>query len=198
MKGKMRIGIDLDECLTEFVFSFLNYHNDKYGTKLSKRDIKLYDLCEFMGCSKNESINRIHRFYETSHFKELPVVFGSQNGVRNLSSDNELFIISSRPEYISQQTERWLEHHFYNKFSDIVFVNEWGNEQYSMKRTKSEACAYLGVELMIEDNEVNARDCAFRGARVFLIDRPWNQNGKLHSGIKRVYDWNEIFESIRG
>lgn len=194
----MRIGIDLDECLTEFVFSFLNYYNNKYGTKLNKGDIRSYDFCEFIGCSKEESTDRIYGFYETSYFKELPVVFGSKNGVRSLSSDNELFVITSRPEYIAQQTERWLEHHFHNRFSDIIFANELNNGQYSFKRTKSEVCAYLGVEFMIEDDESNARDCAFRGVKVFLIDQPWNQDEKLHSGIKRVYDWNEIFANIRG
>jgi uncharacterized HAD superfamily protein len=186
----MRIGVDLDECLSEFVFSFLNFHNHKYGTDFDKKYIWTYEFEDLIGTTSDEVLNRVNEFYGTNFFREVPVVWGSRDAVRELSSENELFIITARPNYISKDTERYLDHHFHDVFSDITYTNQYGGS--GVVRTKSEVCEYLGVSFMVEDNLSYARACSGAGFPVYLLDRPWNQNGGLIEGVTRVSEWADI------
>ena len=189
----MKIGIDLDECLSEYVFGFLNYYNYKYRTNFEIGDIKEYKLWTVIGGTREDAIDKVHDFHKTNYFKELPVVFGSKNAVEELKKFSELFVVTSRPNEIIEETNRWIDQHFHNKFSKIFFTNEWGKS--GERKRKSEICKCLGIDFLIEDNLEYARDCANVGTKVFLLDKPWNQNKKLNE-INRIYNWNEFLEGI--
>lgn len=189
----MRIGIDLDECLAEFVFGFLNYYNNKHGTYFEAKDFKKYELWSVIGGNRDDAINEVYQFYKTDYFKELPVIFGSKNVVEELKKFSEVLIVTSRQNDIADKTTQWLDQHFHNKFSKIIFTNEWGKSGVSKK--KSEICKSLRLDFLIEDNLECALDCA-RYSKAFLLDKPWNQNKKLPENIKRVYNWHEILERI--
>ena len=71
------------------------------------------------------------------------------------------------------------------KFAD--FFTKWATK-------KSIICKKLWAKIMVEDNLENAVDCASAWMKVFLIDRPWNQDydKKKHKWIIKVSGWNEI------
>ena len=192
----MKIGIDLDECLTEYVFGFLNYYNNTHKTNFHFWEIKNYKLWELIGGTKEEAINTVYAFHETNYFKELPVVFGAKNAVEELRKFSELLIITSRPNELINKTNQWLDQHFHNKFSNILFTNEWSKS--GERKQKSEICKNLKLDFLIEDNLDYALNCSGYVRRVFLLDKPWNQteNGNLPRDVDRVYNWNEILEKI--
>lgn len=203
----MKIGTDLDECLAEFVYSFLNWHNDKYKTNFDREDIKSFNLWETIGGTREDAINKVYDFYKTKYFKELPVTFGSQHVLRTLSRKNDIFLISSRPYCVRDETRKWLDQHFNDIFDDVILTDEWARYSFAtfFKRfiklfgdgsTKANICKKLCLDFYVEDNLDYARDCARNGTKVFLLDRPWNRGGELLYGIDRVYNWNEIFEKI--
>lgn len=190
----MKIGIDLDECLAEYIFGFLNWYNYTYKTNFRFEDFKDYDLWKTIGGTKNEVINKVHDFYKTDYFKELPIVFGSRNSIEELKKFNELFVVTSRPNEVIKETNKWIENHFHNKFSKVIFTNEWGNS--GERRRKSEICKNVRLDFLIEDNLEYALDCARTKTKVFLLDRPWNQSKRKLDEINRVYNWHEILEKI--
>lgn len=192
----MKIGIDLDDCLAEFAYSFLNWHNDKYETSFEIEDVKRFNFWETIGGTRGDIIDKVSDFYKTNYFRNLPVVFGAVNGINQLCWENELFVVSSRPNDIYEETKKWIDQHFHDKFSEVILTNEWSLSGKAIK--KADVCKKLGVDLYIDDNLENVIDCAKpkKNIRVFLFDRPWNQNSKLLKIITRVYNWNEILEKI--
>jgi len=57
---------------------------------------------------------------------------------------------------------------------------------------KSAICKELGVDLIIEDAPHYIEDCSEAGIKVFIFDRPWNQEVRENDLITRVRDWGEI------
>ncbi|MEK6872650.1 MAG: hypothetical protein AABW90_01395 [Nanoarchaeota archaeon] len=190
----MNIGIDLDECLSEYVFGFLNYYNDTYNTNFHFNDVKDFGFWKLIGGTREEAINIVSSFYKTSYFKELPVVFGSRNTVEELKKFSELFVVTSRPNDIINKTNQWIDQHFHNKFSKIIFTNELSRS--GERKRKLEICKNLRLDFLVEDNIEYALDCARTKTKVFLLDKPWNQSERKLNEISRVYNWNEILEWI--
>ncbi len=191
----MKIGFDLDECLGELILSFLSYYNNTYGTNYRFEDVKSYNLEDLIGGTRLGAIKCVHKFYETNYFKEIPVVIGSRNAVEELIKNNEAVVITSRPLIIKKQTERWLNHHFYDKFKDVILTNEWSVE--GGNNSKADICRDLGVNCFIEDNLNYAIELSKKGIKVFLLDKPWNKNGELNENITRVKNYYELLEKIK-
>lgn len=152
LKKKMRIGIDLDECLAENLFSFLNYYNDTYGTSLDFNEVNEYKFWTLINEEKEEAIKKA-------------------------SSSNQ-----------------WLDQHFHNKFSKIFFTNEYG--RIEERKRKADICNDLELDFFVEDDLKYALDCEKTRTKIFLLDKPWNQNVRELNKIERVYDWNGILGKI--
>ncbi len=192
----MIIGVDIDEVLADFIPELLDYHNELYGTNLTKDKIHSYNLCNFFGGTREEVLKKVYDFYETHSFKNLSIVSGSQEGIQALSENNKLVIITSRPPITQEITTVWLQKHFLNKFFSIHFTDELVKKEGN-KIKKSDICIDLGVDIMIEDSLKNALECASIGIKVLLLDCPWNQSEDLAEGITRVKSWEEIKEKIK-
>ena len=121
----MKIGIDLDEVLADLVKSLLLWHNEIYGTNLQREKIKSYNLWECWGGTREEAIGKVYEFYNSTQFNSVLPVIGSQRGVRQLSLGNELIVITSRPHDIYDNTKRWIEKYFPDRFSRVELTNQW-------------------------------------------------------------------------
>lgn len=51
----MRIGIDLDDVLAEFLEALIAYHNERYGTTLRTEDFMVYRFWEVWGGTRDEA-----------------------------------------------------------------------------------------------------------------------------------------------
>jgi len=194
----MKIGIDLDGCLAEFVDPFLNYHNRIHGTNFRRREVKSFDFWRLIGGTSKDSQEEIFNFYRSEQFRELPVVPGSVEVIEGLSEEHELYVITARPDWVSRETEQWLGNYFSDRFLEVIHTGEYDSTNESPK-SKSDVCKHLGVEVIVEDSYENAIDCTSKGIASVLLDYPWNRNngnGELPSGVTRVYNWNQIFEEI--
>lgn len=192
---RRKVGVDNDECLAEFVYGFLCFHNQIYGTSFYVMDVSSYNLWEILDCDKQESIRRVHEFYGSCFFPNLPVTLGSREVSRRLSIDNDLFVITSRPEIIKEATLRWLSYHFPDIFKEVIFTNEWNLNGNRKNKTKGEICLEREISYLIEDNLDYARECSEKGVRVFLLDKPWNRSD-VNGNVTRVQSWYEILEKI--
>ena len=120
----MKIGIDIDEVLAEFMNSFLDYHNKKENTNIKRSDFKSYLLWKTIGGTKESTIQRIYDFYNSQEFDNIRPVKDSQYGVNVLNKENELIVITSRPYEMHDKTINWLDNYFPNAFSKVKFTNE--------------------------------------------------------------------------
>lgn len=187
--NKIRIGIDLDDVVFDFVPIFLEFYNEKYGKKILFEEVYTFNLPTMLGISLEETLNLIRSMILN---KEIPLIFKSDESIIQLSQNYKIFFITSR--ILRETTLNDL-----NKlFSDIPFELIFSTNTYvnSTEKTKGEICKENKINFMIEDNKDYAFDCANNGAKVFLLDKPWNQNCDKHENILRVKNWNEILEKL--
>lgn len=190
----MKIGVDLDEVLGEFLHALIQYHNYEYGTNLKKEQFKSYFFWETWGGTREEAIQKVYDFHKTEFFTNIKPVLGAQKGIEFLSKNHELVIITSRQYEIADETKEWVEKYFPEKFKDIFFTNNYS--QNGPTKSKKEVCDSENVNLLIEDFFQYAQECASEERKVLLFDKPWNQQNYLQNGMKRVHSWKEVLENI--
>jgi 5'(3')-deoxyribonucleotidase len=190
----MKIGIDLDEVLVDFLPAFIEYHNAVYGTSLGREDFFSYRYWEIIGGTREEAIQKVHDFHQTSYFKNLKPIIGAQEALGLLRRGNDLFIITSRQNSITEITRQWIGRYFPDIFSDVCLTNSYSRSGDS--KTKKEYCDLLGIDFLIDDQLDYALECLAPKRKVLLLDCPWNKSEKLPPGIKRVCSWKEIIASI--
>jgi len=190
----MKIGIDIDEVLGHFLPALTEFHNCTYGTNLKVEQFHSYNFWEICGGTKEEMLKKIDDFELTPYFKNIQAVAGAKDSVKALKEKHELFIITSRPISLMQETKIWLDKNFPNTFSNIFFAN---NEPRGQKtKSKGEYCNELGLEIMIEDSAIFDNECTSPDRKVFLINQPWNKNSEVSPDIIRVNSWDEIMKQI--
>lgn len=99
-------------------------------------------------------------------------------------------MVTARHFMLRFATGLWLYQNYRDIFSSIEFANFF--TRFSTK--KSVICQKIWAEYIIEDNLDNAIDCAKAWIKVYLLDKPWNQDydKKKHKWIVKVKSWSEI------
>jgi 5'(3')-deoxyribonucleotidase len=188
----MIVGIDLDDTLAASLDSFIEFHNEEYGTKLKFEDFKAYTLNEIIGLPREEEANRLDLFDKSKFFDKIKPIKGSQKAIRSLIKSNRLVIITARVKSMEKKTRDWLAKYF-PELKEIVFISE---DYKGYIKTKVEVCKEIGAEVMIDDKASFALECASEGIKVLLLDYPWNTNVKDGPLIVRVDSWEEILEKL--
>jgi len=192
----MRIGVDIDQILADFLQGFAKFHNTVYDTTVSKEDFRDFNLCTVIGGTEEEKNNKILEYYDSEFFKSIPSVPGAREALQKLHDEHEFVLITSRPNHISETTKQWLAKHFKTNFKELHFSNDWFKKG-SNKLNKGELCKQLKIDLMIEDSVNNATLCAQHGTPAVLLAYPWNETDNLHSEITRLASWTDIVEHIQ-
>lgn len=186
----MKIWVDLDEVLAEFVECFLLYHNKINNTNYKKEDFFSYNFPDVYGGTKEDNLQEVFDFQQSEYFPQIQPVVWAFEVLEKLKSDHTLYIITSRQDYIQEQTRARVNKWYPNIFKEIYFTNEYSLEW--TPRKKSDVCNELDIELMIDDSLIYAEDCATAERKVLLYNRPRNQAQPIASNIQRVQDWDEI------
>jgi len=190
----MKIGIDLDDVLADFLSAVIEYHNAAYGTSLEREQFKSYKYWETWGGTRNEAIQKVYDFYKTPYFKNMKPVAHSQEAADILKQNNELLIVTSRQYDIAEATREWINRNFPDVFSDVFFANHYS--QNGSSKTKKQICDSHGVDVLIEDYPDFALECINPERKILLFDCPWNRDSKLPQEIYRVHSWEEILKFI--
>jgi 5'(3')-deoxyribonucleotidase len=190
----MKIGIDLDEVLADFLSALIEYHNYTYGTSLVREQFQSYKFWETWGGTRKEAIQKVYDFHKTSYFKNIKPLVGSQEAISILKQNNDLVIVTSRQDDIAEATKKWIAQNFPNVFSKVYFANHYS--QNGSPKTKKQICDSVGVNVLIEDSPEYALECLNPERRILLLDCPWNRSFELPNGIYRVNSWKEILDSI--
>jgi len=186
----MKIGVDLDNVLSQSMPALIEFHNKNYGTNQKLEDFKTANFEEAWGGSLEQAIQKIDKFHKTYGFKNLKPIEGAKEVLEKLKKNNELYIITARTDDIKKDTEDWIELYFPNIFSKIYFTNQFSMGNKSIPKKK--VCDDLGIDVFIEDNITNVLECTSPNRKVYLFDYPWNQTNKLPEGVERVHSWKEI------
>lgn len=178
----MKIGIDIDGVIADFVGSFLP-RLQKY-CKCKVKNIVNFNFWENLNIDKIE-FDKIweKEVIETNFYSDLKLVKGSLEALKILKKDNKLILISSREKQLARDTFNWLKHYGI-PFSRLELVE---------KDKKKKVAKMVKCDLVIEDNLDIARMVEARGVPVLLFDYPWNKIGR---DVRWVKNWKEAVKEI--
>ncbi len=189
----MRIGIDIDNCISNF--------NDELLKEYLKHDKELRNTGII-----NESPEYIRKgmfdwteeeeksFYNSnieSIVRKLKPLEGAVYYIKKLKEDgHEIYIITGRDngEYANPYnlTEEWLNKYDIN-YDKLILTNAYD------KHAKTEKCLENNIDLMIEDSTNISLDLISNGIKVYTMNTRYNQKDKT---LDRVSEWKEIYERI--
>ena len=187
-----KIGIDIDEVLSETVAGFLAFYNEKHGTQFYFDQIVEYSFSKIFGITPEIEKSELMAFFASTSFAELATVNGSNEAIKELSKNYELYAVSSRPPQLMKLTSVWLNKHFQGCFKEVILIDS----HFDSSKNKSQICLQKHLDYFVEDVLSYAEDCAGSGVEVFLLDKPWNQGTINSKNIIRVKNWLEIVETI--
>ena len=186
----MRIGIDIDNCISNFDDVLLEEYikHDKELRNTGIINDKPYHITVGMfDWSKEENddfyYNNIQRIAMS-----LKPLNNAKEIIDKLKADgNEIYIITSRDngEYINPEkmTREWLEK--YEIYFDKLILTG--------KHEKGPVCKENNIDIMIEDSTKNCEDIEANGVKCYMMNTRYN---KHKTRFERVKTWKEIYSKI--
>ena len=189
----MKIGIDIDNCISNFddtlLKEYLRHDKDLRNTGIVDENPEYIRKGMFDWTREEEE-----SFYNENieYFaKKLKPIENASYYIEKLKEDgHEIYIITGRDngEYTDpyKLTEEWLNnyHIIYDK---LLFTNSYD------KHAKTEVCIENNIDLMIEDSTKISLDLINNGIKVFTMNTRYNQK---EQSLDRVSKWKEIYERI--
>lgn len=217
----MRIGLDLDDVILEHTKQLIAFNNAEYEEKLEWDNFHTFGLYNVLPITEEEAKKRLARFYETSFYKDMPLVEGALRGIIELNNNgHECSIISNRPSNHDKITIELLDLYFpENSFRNRILLgthslphtdnrfheNIGSNENRLPYVNKAGICSGINIDIMIEDDYAQAINCALMGVMTLLFDAPWNRrayNNSIPATIRnrlyKVFSWNDILLYVNG
>jgi 5'(3')-deoxyribonucleotidase len=188
------VAIDIDEVLIPFMGSFLDYHNERYGTNYQlKLDMNYFGVHEMLGDSVKETQRKVDDFAESNNYRHGSPIEGAKDSIEKLKCHYDLVVVTARPASVRELTEAWVRNHFGETFKDVHF-SDWLQDQVP---DKAIVLRESGADVLIDDNLRHIREAVAIGLRGILFgDYPWNQAEELPTGVTRAKNWGAVEEIL--
>ncbi len=193
MKRKPKVGVDFDDVLVDFIGSFINWHNEEYGTRAKITDQHTYQFSSSLGLNEEESAVRVRRFVDADIYPRLPALAGAKELLQGLKPYAEVIVVTARKETVAIQTKRNLDLHFSGLVSRIIHAPRIEGPNPDI--AKAHACAKEGIALLIDDNHDNISHCVSYVPHIpgIVYTRPWNDKVRCDKTY-RAHTHAEILE----
>ncbi len=160
----------MDGVMADLNQHYINWYEERTGERINREQLK--GLPETTGFPQEGIVPKF--LHTPGFFRTAPVIPGSQEVIRELMEDYEVFIVSAAVEFPQSLTEKidWLAEHF-------PFIS-WKNIVFCGLKTIVQA------DYMIDDYDKNLR--YFKGERL-LFTAPHNVN---YMDYNRYDTWEEV------
>ena len=170
-----RLIVDMDDVLADATGQFINFYEKEYGVRVSRESMNFKDEMERFPDHHDE----VYQFtFRKNFFRTMQVNENSQEVVKQLNKQYELFIVSSAMEFPNSLSEKfeWLGEHF-------SFLH-WKQFVFCGSKT------VVHGDYMIDDLPHNLEK--FNGEKL-IFTAPHNLQ---FNHFKRVNNWKEIEELL--
>lgn len=187
----MRIGIDLDDTITktdEILFKYAKIYNEEEKI-LFNINREEWNLTKAFGWNK-ENIKEFFSKYLKSIYEEAEIKENAKEKINVLKDDgNKIIIITARDtkslKEVHEVCKDWLINNKINVDKIVVDGED-----------KAQKCLENKIDIFIDDNICNCEN-VYNNLKipVLLMNSRYNKDYQ-NPKIKRVYNWNEIYNEI--
>lgn len=190
------ITVDCDDVLSETVDALLKYYGYSIkGVPIKREDVIFHEFNKIRKYhySFKERIHKDMDFFEHEDSLHLikPLIWAIEKLNEFKLKWYDICVVTGRPDELREHTLAWLNLNYKDMFKDVYFANA----DKSNAVLKSEFCLQLWSELMVEDDLRFARDIASKWIKVYLLDKPWNQDyndGDKKLWVIKISTWDEV------
>jgi 5'(3')-deoxyribonucleotidase len=169
-----RIAIDMDEVVADALAEYLSRYNADFEEKLTKQDLLGKRLADLV---PSEHWPRLDAYFDDEQFfRNLEVIDGSQEVIRELAEHYDIYIVTAAMEIPCSLAPKfeWLQRHFpFIPPDNYVFCGNKG---------------IVAADYLIDDSVYQLE--RFQGQGI-LYTSPRNIN---ETRFPRVNDWNDVRE----
>lgn len=191
------VGVDFDDVVRDFIPAILEYYHHLTNRRFTKEDIYTYNLWEVWGCTKDESMQIVNDFYDSSFFSAIQPCPGAIAALHALAAFACPNIITAAAYKTKEQGENFLKTH---ATSIIVPVTYAASAYFPIngdnKHPKAEILQDIMAIAMVEDNPEFALACANSGTPVYLVRQPWNRSMPFHPSVTPVDSLEHAVENM--
>jgi uncharacterized HAD superfamily protein len=174
----MKIAMDLDGTVANWLAAFCKQHNLVFGTKLRVSDVTMWDFLHLT--SFTNWVEALDWAVEQRTYLRAAAYPHAVSALRELHGDGHTILyLTHRPWGAKEQTLTWLNRRgLMPANTALIHSNDkttWG-----------------GIDLWVDDAPHIVGRLRERGQQVLLFDRPWNQHVQEGPLVRRVYDWLQV------
>ena len=187
----MRIGIDLDDTITktdEILFKYAKIYNEEEKI-LFNINREEWNLTKAFGWNE-ENIKEFFSKYLKSIYEEAEIKENAKERINKLKDDgNEIIIITARDTKSLKEVHKVCENWLINNKVNVDKIVVDGED-------KAQKCLENKIDIFIDDNVYNC-ESVYKNLKipVLLMNGRYNKDYQ-NPKIKRVYNWNEIYNEI--
>lgn len=192
---KKTIAVDVDDVLALHAESFIQFSNQRYGTRLTVEDYSDH-WSNLWGEERDEIERRAAEFHVHENIIRFKRIQEADKAVQKLAQDYRLVIVTARRKGLIDVTHEWIDNHFPGVFDEFHFVPIWvpGNDV-----TKADICHQIDAEYLIDDLPRHCNLAAEAGITALLFgDYSWNRSEEVSEGVVRVSGWPEVLKYFYG
>ena len=187
----MRIGIDLDDTITktdEILFKYAKIYNkeEKILFNINREE---WNLTKAFGWNE-ENIKEFFSKYLKSIYEEAEIKENAKEKINVLKDDgNKIIIITARDTKSLKEVHAVCKDWLINNKINVDKIVVDGED-------KAQKCLENKIDIFIDDNICNCEN-VYNNLKipVLLMNSRYNKDYQ-NPKIKRVYNWNEIYNEI--
>ena len=187
----MRIGIDLDDTITktdEILFKYAKKYNEeeKILFKINRGE---WDWNKAFGWDEEKCETFFSRYLKKI-FEEAEIKENAKEKINALKNDgNKIIIITARDTKSLKEVHKVCENWLINNKVNVDKIVVDGED-------KAQKCLENKIDIFIDDNVYNC-ESVYKNLKipVLLMNSRYNKDYQ-NPNIKRVYNWNEIYNEI--
>jgi len=176
----MKIGIDIDGVISNFVKNFIKIVKKEYFIDLREQDIYAHDLFLVLGITEEEAMKLIHK----TLIEDLDLISGAKKSINQLKNKHEIYLLTARSDDFNSNTKNWLKRKGI-PYDELIHLDEGRKYQANLK-----------LDIIVEDNLKDAIRWIDKSNEVIIFDHPWNRSLNVSKLFKRAFNWQEIVEIV--
>ena len=180
----LNICVDIDGTLTD-PYYWIEETEKYFGIKIREEDVTQYEIHKILNIPKEDYIMFYEQYGEKIH-KEAKLRENVKEVMEKLNLFHNLYYVTAREQKLETITKEWIDLHQL-PCDDLYLLGS----HYKVPKALDLRC-----DIFLEDNYDNALQLSSSGFTVLLLDTNYNRL-PLPKGVKRVYDWREIYNEIQ-
>lgn len=176
----MKIAIDIDGVVTDFVSTFRQVVREAYDRELRYEDIYVHDLFLVLGVTEERAIELIRKTLSL----DLVPMPGALDGLARLSESHEVVLVTARPPDMMGITAEWLRRH---KVPHHGLINLREGEKHGHGDE---------FDVVIDDHLRELVGFVGKAKKLIIFDHPWNRTLNVEGLFYRARGWSEVVRII--